>query len=136
MGIAVAWPSCYLCRLHRLDERSRRSYSDQISARESLNTAVHPHRNYFYATVLTVLHFCLFFHPKAYLEQCNTQMDEIMELIRGTLSVGARLTLKALLVIDVHGNMKFMFSGGFYPLVLCPSLTFSLFCSPSSRCCG
>lgn len=42
---------------------------------------------------------------KAYVEKCNTQIAEIVELVRGNLPAGARMTIGALIVIDVHGNV-------------------------------
>lgn len=42
---------------------------------------------------------------KAYVEKCNTQIAEIVDVVRGNLPAGARMTIGALIVIDVHGNV-------------------------------
>lgn len=44
-----------------------------------------------------------------YLAKSNKQIDEVVALVRGSLSKMARITLEALIVIDVHGNLMIVY---------------------------
>lgn len=48
---------------------------------------------------------------KAYVEQCNLQITDIVQVVRGNLKAGARMTIGALIVIDVHGNVTVFIHG-------------------------
>lgn len=56
-----------------------------------------------------------------YLAKSNKQIDEVVALVRGSLSKMARITLEALIVIDVHGNLMIVYisyQGKFHVLLL------------------
>lgn len=56
-----------------------------------------------------------------YLAKSNKQIDEVVALVRGSLSKMARITLEALIVIDVHGNVMIVYISyqeKFYVLLL------------------
>ncbi|TPP66224.1 Dynein heavy chain 7 axonemal [Fasciola gigantica] len=41
-----------------------------------------------------------------YRVKCDKQIDEIVRLVRGPLTSGERITLGALIVVDVHGQFS------------------------------
>ena len=43
-----------------------------------------------------------------YLDKSNKQIEEIVNLVRGKLTTMARISLEALIVIDVHGWWPFI----------------------------
>ena len=48
--------------------------------------------------------FSMYLCQQEYLMKSNKQIDEMVEVVRGKLSPGARITICALIVIDVHGK--------------------------------
>ena len=41
-----------------------------------------------------------------YYQKCNEQINDIVRLVRSPLEPGTRISLGALIVIDVHGNYQ------------------------------
>jgi len=40
-----------------------------------------------------------------YLDQCNKQIGDLVQLVRGNLTPGSTITIEALVVLDVHGML-------------------------------
>lgn len=60
--------------------------------------------------ITTLCNFCIGFDShspisKDYVEKCNSQITDIVQVVRGNLPAGARMTIGALIVIDVHGKV-------------------------------
>lgn len=62
--------------------------------------------------IFCLCYLCIDFDPispisKDYVEKCNEQITDIVQVVRGNLPAGARMTIGALIVIDVHGNEQY-----------------------------
>lgn len=68
---------------------------------------------------------------KDYVEQCNGQIKDIVQVVRGNLPAGARMTIGALIVIDVHGNQTVFIHNMDVRACACMFKFLDIFCLPA-----
>lgn len=62
-----------------------------------------------------------------YIEKSNSQISDLVKLVRTDLATGTRITIEALIVLDVHGKQ---FTGSLQSLqniITCYCVKFALF---------